>query len=84
MKRLDFWIGFWDRSLLSGKPRYALAASDALAQVERKIGRIRLSRISHAYDGDGDRVEKSNGKMYWYGAGTEILDESDLSGNLTT
>ena len=30
-----------------------------------------------------DRLEKSSGKIYWYGAGTEILDESDLSGNFT-
>ncbi|HEV2183392.1 MAG TPA: RHS repeat-associated core domain-containing protein, partial [Candidatus Acidoferrales bacterium] len=42
-------------------------------------------------NGDGNRIEKSSGKIYWlalseaegYGAGTEILDESDLSGNIT-
>ena len=42
-------------------------------------------------NGDGNRVEKSSGKIYWlalsgaegYGAGTEILDESDTSGNIT-
>jgi RHS repeat-associated protein len=39
--------------------------------------------VNYLYDGDGDRVEKSNGKIYWYGAGDEILDESDLSGNIT-
>jgi RHS repeat-associated protein len=39
--------------------------------------------VNYTYDGDGDRIEKSNGKLYWYGAGTEILDESDLSGNFT-
>ena len=39
---------------------------------------------NHArYDGDGNRIQKSNGKIYWYGAGTEILDESDASGNFT-
>jgi hypothetical protein len=27
-------------------------------------------------------VQKSNGKIYWYGAGSEILDESDSSGNI--
>ena len=37
----------------------------------------------YTYDGDGNRVQKSNGKIYWYGAGTEILDESDGSGNFT-
>ncbi len=39
--------------------------------------------VNYTYDGDGDRVEKSNGKIYWYGAGSEILDESDASGNFT-
>jgi RHS repeat-associated protein len=39
--------------------------------------------VNYTYDGDGDRVQKSNGKIYWYGAGSEILDESDLSGNIT-
>jgi len=39
--------------------------------------------ITYTYDGDGRRVQKSNGKLYWYGAGGEILDESDASGNLT-
>lgn len=42
-------------------------------------------------NGDGNRLEKSSGKIYWpalsevegYGAGTEILDESDSSGNFT-
>ena len=39
--------------------------------------------VNYTYDGDGNRLQKSNGKIYWYGAGTEILDESDLSGNFT-
>ena len=39
--------------------------------------------VNYTYDGDGNRLEKSNGKLYWYGASTEILDESDLSGNFT-
>ncbi len=39
--------------------------------------------IRHHHDGDGNRLEKSNGKIYWYGAGTEIIDESDTSGNFT-
>jgi len=39
---------------------------------------------NHArYDGDGNRVQKSNGKLYWYGPGGEVLDESDASGNIT-
>ncbi len=39
--------------------------------------------VNYTYDGDGDRVQKSNGRIYWYGAGTQILDESDASGNIT-
>lgn len=43
---------------------------------------------TYVYDGDGNRLEKSQPpsglyKIYWYGAGTEILDESDGSGNFT-
>jgi RHS repeat-associated protein len=41
------------------------------------------SSVNYIYDGDGDRLEKSDGKMYWYGAGAEILDESNLSGSFT-
>ena len=39
--------------------------------------------VNYTYDGDGDRVEKSNGKLYWYGVGSDALMETDLSGNLT-
>jgi hypothetical protein len=39
--------------------------------------------LNYTYDGDGDRVQKSNGKIYWYGAGSQVLDESDASGNIT-
>jgi RHS repeat-associated protein len=39
--------------------------------------------VTYTYDGDGNRVEKSNGVVYWYGAGTEILDESNFSGTFT-
>ena len=38
--------------------------------------------VTYTYDGDGHRVEKSNGTLYWYGMGSEVLDETDLSGNL--
>jgi RHS repeat-associated protein len=38
--------------------------------------------VTYTYDGNGDRVKKSNGRLYWYGA-PGIVAESDLSGNLT-
>jgi RHS repeat-associated protein len=38
---------------------------------------------NYLYDGDGRRVEKSNGKLYWYGADGNVLAESDASGNIS-
>jgi hypothetical protein len=40
------------------------------------------SSMSYIYDGDGNRVEKSGSKIYWFG-GTEILDETDTTGSVT-
>jgi RHS repeat-associated protein len=37
--------------------------------------------ITYAYDGDGKRVQKSSGKLYWFGSGSDPLDETDLAGN---
>jgi RHS repeat-associated protein len=37
--------------------------------------------VTYTYDGDGRRVMKSSGKLYWYGAGSDALDETDLAGN---
>jgi RHS repeat-associated protein len=39
--------------------------------------------VTYAYDGDGRRVSKSSGKLYWYGSGGDILAETDASGNTT-
>ena len=40
--------------------------------------------VTYTYDGDGKRVEKSNGKLYWYGMSSDVLDETNLSGTLTS
>ena len=37
---------------------------------------------TYVYDGDGNRVEKLGGKIYWY-AGGEVLDETDATGSTT-
>jgi RHS repeat-associated protein len=37
--------------------------------------------VTYTYDGDGKRVQKSNGKLYWYGIGSDALVETDPSGN---
>ncbi len=39
--------------------------------------------VTYSYDGDGKRVKKSSGKLYWYGMGSDPLDETDASGNIT-
>jgi RHS repeat-associated protein len=38
--------------------------------------------VNYTSDGDLRRVEKSNGKLYWYSTGGQILEETDLNGNL--
>ncbi len=39
--------------------------------------------VQYLYDGDGQRVKKSNGKLYWNDLSGEPLAESDLAGNIT-
>jgi RHS repeat-associated protein len=39
--------------------------------------------MGYVYDGDGKRVQKSSGKLYWYGMGSDPLAESDAAGNFT-
>ena len=38
---------------------------------------------AYTYDGDGQRVKKSGGTLYWRSLSGEILAESDLSGTIT-
>jgi RHS repeat-associated protein len=37
--------------------------------------------VTYLHDGDGRRVSKSNGKLYWYGPGGEIITETDATGH---
>ena len=39
--------------------------------------------LTYTYDGDGKRVQKSNGPIYWYGMDGSVLDETDLTGSTT-
>jgi RHS repeat-associated protein len=39
--------------------------------------------VTYTYDGDGNRVKKSNGKLYWTGGGSDPLEETDLAGTAT-
>jgi RHS repeat-associated protein len=43
---------------------------------------ISTAGITYQYDGDGKRVSKSNGKLYWYDGGDPIA-ETDAFGNTT-
>jgi len=38
--------------------------------------------VTYTYDGDGQRIEKSSGTIYWYGKDGEVLNESNLSGTM--
>ena len=51
---------------------------DAESQIKSAAG------VTYLYDGSGRRVSKSNGKLYWYGPGGEILAETDPIGNATS
>jgi len=39
--------------------------------------------VIYTYDGDGKRVQKSTGKLYWYGMASNVLAESDAVGTIT-
>jgi RHS repeat-associated protein len=41
-----------------------------------------VAGVTYTYDADGNRVQKSNGIIYWTGAGGSALMETDLAGNL--
>src|ERR1700733_5752337 len=62
--------------LTDGRNTYTWNAENQLKSVDG-------ASYTYTYDGDGHRVEKSNGKLYWYGTGSDPLMETDLSGNLT-
>jgi RHS repeat-associated protein len=57
---------------------YTWNAEGKMATVSGSLG-----SAAYLYDGDGQRVEKSSGKLYWYGSDGNVLSESDLSGNIT-
>lgn len=57
-----------------GSHQYQYDAENRLVTVD--------GSIVYAYDGDGKRVKKSSGTLYWTGAGSDPLVETDLSGNV--
>jgi RHS repeat-associated protein len=39
--------------------------------------------VTYTYDGDGKRVQKSSGMLYWYGMRSDTLDETNSAGTMT-
>jgi RHS repeat-associated protein len=48
---------------------------------ENQLIQAPLASLKFDYDAGGRRVQKSNGTLYWYGAGS-VLEETNLSGAL--
>ena len=42
-----------------------------------------LLLVTYTYDGDGQRVKKSSGTLYWRGGNGSVVAETDTSGNST-
>jgi len=63
----------------AGTESYTWNAEERMATVASSL----YGDDTYVYDGDGERVEKASGKLYWRGAGGEVLAESDLGGNIT-
>jgi len=64
---------------MGGAASYTYDAENHLTQFSAPSG-----NFTYAYDGDGKRVVKSSsasGSIYWYGAGSDALIETDLSNN---
>jgi RHS repeat-associated protein len=62
--------------MASGLGNYVYNAEHQMTSVT-----VASMTTTYSYDGDGKRVEKSGGRIYWYGGGSEALDETDLTGN---
>jgi len=56
-------------------------ANDYTYDAENRISTT--AGVTYTYDGDGERVKKSSGTLYWTGTGSDALAESDLSGNIS-
>jgi len=63
----------------AGTESYTWNAEERMATVASSL----YGDDTYVYDGDGERVKKASGKVYWHGAGGEVLAESDLGGNIT-
>src|SRR5271165_761374 len=60
-----------------GPSTYVYDAENHLTSASTPAG-----SATYTYDGDGKRVMKSSGTIYWYGTSSDAIMESDLSANL--
>jgi RHS repeat-associated protein len=60
-----------------GPSTYVYDAENHLTSASTPAG-----SATYTYDGDGKRLTKSTGTMYWYGANSEAFLETDLSNNM--
>jgi RHS repeat-associated protein len=61
------------------------ATTDSLGHTITYDAENRISSVAgvtYTYDGDGKRVKKSTGTLYWTGPGSDTIAESDLSGTI--
>jgi YD repeat-containing protein len=67
---------------LSPSPASTSYTYDAESELTQAVT---SSTTGYVYDGDGRRVEKTSGgsayKLYWYGVGGSVLEETDGSGS---
>ena len=66
-----------------GAYAYFFDAESRMTQVNGTAGNCGSATACYVYDGNGVRVKKSTGTLYWRSPGGAVLAESDLSGNIT-
>lgn len=65
-----------------GAHTYFYDAEGRITQVDGTEGNCSTATACYIYDGDGLRVEKSSGTLYWRSIAGDVLAESDLQGNI--
>jgi RHS repeat-associated protein len=61
---------------------YFYNAEHRVIQVNGTAGECSTATVCYVYDGDGLRVEKTNGTLYWRSTVGDALTESNLSGTI--
>lgn len=64
-----------------GAHTYYYDAEQRIIQVDGTLGTCSTATVCYTYDGDGLRVKKSSGTLYWRSITGDVLAETDSSGN---